>query len=134
MRLPAGAVGLIGIFVASHLSAEEAYTRVFSCEGPEATMEIYVPFSALEDSLLKSGRRVLGFYTLDLSNLNKGKALEVVLVRFAEDKRLLIVDQFTRGLPTTAVPIDGGVVDFDDRFAHDAKCGPFEGAGYLANP
>lgn len=134
MKLLAAAVGLIGILVASQLSAQEAYTRGFSCEGPEATMEIYVPYSALEDSTLKNGRTVLGFYALDLSKLNKGKALEVILVRFAEDRRVLIVDQFTRGLPTTAVPIDGGVVDFDARFAHNAKCGPFEGLGYLANP
>jgi hypothetical protein len=134
MKLPAAAAGLFGILVASQLSAQEAYTRGFSCEGPDATMEIYVPYSALEDSTLKSGRTVLGFYALDLSKLNKGKALEVILVRFAEERRVLIVEQFTRGLPAIAVPIDGGVVGFDARFAHNAKCGPFEGGGYLSNP
>ena len=136
MKLPAAAVGLIGSLVASQLSAQEAYTRVFSCEGPDAKMEIYVPDSALQDSTLKSGRPVLGFYALDLSDpdLNKGKALEVVLVRFAEQRRALMVNQFTRGLPVTAIPIDGGVVHFDNRFAHDAKCGPFDGVGYLVNP
>ena len=136
MKLPAAAVGLMGNLVVSQLSAQEAYTRVFSCEGPDAKMEVYVPYSALRDSLLKNGRAVLGLYALDLSDpdLNKGKDLEAVLVRFAKDRRAIIVNQFTRGLPVTAIPIDGGVVDFDPRFAHEAKCGPFDGVGYLVDP
>jgi hypothetical protein len=136
MKLFAAALGLMGSLLASQLAAQEAYSRVFACEGPDAKMEIYVPDSALRrDSTLKSGRPVLGFYALDLSDpdLNKGKALEVVLVRFAEHRRVLIVNQFTRGLPMTAIPIDGGVVNFDNRFASDDKCGPFDGIGYLVN-
>ena len=134
MKLLADALGLMGSLLASQLSAQETYSRVFACESPDAKMEIYVPDSALRrDSTLKSGRPVLGFYALDLSDAGKGKPLEVVLVRFAEHRRVLIVNQFTRGLPMTAIPIDGGVVNFDNRFAYDAKCGPFDGIGYLVN-
>ena len=115
--------------IASQLSAQEAYTRVFLCNNDEAKMEIYLPDSALRDSGLKDGRPVSGLYALDLSDpdLNKGKSLEAVLVRYAQDKRALILYQFTRGLPLTAIPMAGGVVNFDNRFGHDAKCGPFEG-------
>jgi hypothetical protein len=135
MKLPAAALGLVGSLVASQVSAQDAYSRVFACEGPDAKMEVYVPDSALQDSLLKNGRAVLGFYALDLSDpdLNKGKSLEAVLVRFVADKRSIIVYQFTRGLPVTAIPLDGGVVHFDNRFAHDAKCSPSADVGYLGN-
>ena len=74
---------------------------------------------------------MLAWYALDLSDpdLNKGKSLEAVLVRYAEDKRALILYQFTRGLPLTLIPMAGGVVNFDNRFGSDAKCGPYEGPG-----
>ena len=116
--------------IASQLSAQEAYRRVFLCNNDDdATMEIYLPESAVRDFGLKDGLPVLGFYALDLSDpdLNKGKSLEAVLVRYAQDKRALILYQFTRGLPLTAIPMAGGVVNFDNRFGEDAKCGPFEG-------
>ena len=121
--------------IASQLSAQEAYTRVFLCNNDEAKMEIYLPDSALRDSGLKDGRPVSGLYALDLSDpdLNKGKSLEAVLVRYAQDKRALILYQFTRGLPLTAIPMGGGVVNFDNRFGHDAKCGPFEGRPWDAD-
>ena len=111
------------------MHAQEAYTRVFLCDNDDAKMEIYVPESALRDSALKDGRPVLAWYALDLSDpdLNKGKSLEAVLVRYAQDRRALLLYQFTRGLPLTAIPMAGGVVNFDNRFGNDAKCGPFEG-------
>jgi hypothetical protein len=111
------------------LSAQEAYNRVFLCDGDGVKMEIYIPESASRDFALKDGRPVLAWYALDLSDpdLNKGKSLEAVLVRYAEDRRALILYQFSRGLPLTVIPMGGGVVNFDNRFGSDAKCGPFEG-------
>ncbi len=35
------------------------------------------------------------------------------------------IDQYTRKLPTTRIPVNGGTVDFDQRFGTGAKCGPF---------
>ena len=115
--------------IASQLSAQEAYNRVFLCDGDGVKMEIYIPESVSRDFALKDGRPVLAWYALDLSDpdLNKGKSLEAVLVRYAEDKRALILYQFSRGLPLTVIPMGGGVVNFDNRFGSDAKCGPFEG-------
>jgi hypothetical protein len=129
MKLSAAAIGLMASLIGSQLHAQEAYTRVFLCNNDDAKMEIYVPESALRDSALKDGRPVLAWYALDLSDpdLNKGKSLEAVLVRYAEDRRALILYQFTRGVPLTAIPMGGGVVNFDNRFGNDAKCGPFEG-------
>ena len=114
--------------IASELAAQEAYPRVFLCNGDGVKMEIYLPESAVRDFALKDGTPVLGWYALDLSDpdLNKGKNLEAVLARYAQDKRALILYQFTRGLPLTAIPMGGGVVNFDNRFASGAKCGPYE--------
>ena len=129
MKLSAAAIGLVASLIASQLSAQEAYNRVFLCDGDGVKMEIYIPESASRDFALKDGRPVLAWYALDLSDpdLNKGKSLEAVLVRYAQDKRALILYQFTRGLPLTVIPMGGGVVNFDNRFGSDAKCGPFEG-------
>jgi hypothetical protein len=120
---------LVASLIASQLSAQEAYNRVFLCDGDGVKMEIYIPESASRDFALKDGRPVLAWYALDLSDpdLNKGKSLEAVLVRYAQDKRALILYQFTRGLPLTVIPMAGGVVNFDNRFGSGAKCGPFEG-------
>ena len=87
MKLSAAAIGLMASLIASQLHAQEAYTRVFLCNNDDAKMEIYVPESALRDSALKDGRPVLAWYALDLSDpdLNKGKSLEAVLVRYAQD-------------------------------------------------
>jgi hypothetical protein len=129
MKLSVAAAGLMASLIASQLSAQEAYNRVFLCDGDGVKMEIYIPESASRDFALKDGRPVLAWYALDLSDpdLNKGKSLEAVLVRYAEDKRALILYQFSRGLPLTVIPMGGGVVNFDNRFGSDAKCGPFEG-------
>ena len=129
MKLSVAAVGLMASLIASQLSAQEAYRRVFLCNNDDAKMEIYLPESAVRDSGLKDGLPVLGLYALDLSDpdLNKGKSLEAVLVLYAKDRRALILYQFSRGLPLTAIPMGGGVVNFDNRFGSGAKCGPFEG-------
>jgi len=129
MKLSVAAAGLMASLIASQLSAQEAYNRVFLCDGDGVKMEIYIPESASRDFALKDGRPVLAWYALDLSDpdLEKGKSLEAVLVRYAEDKRALVLYQFSRGLPLTVIPMGGGVVNFDNRFGSDAKCGPFEG-------
>lgn len=129
MKLSVAAAGLMASLIASQLSAQEAYNRVFLCDGDGVKMEIYIPESASRDFALKDGRPVLARYALDLSDpdLKKGKSLEAVLVRYAEDKRALVLYQFSRGLPLTVIPMGGGVVNFDNRFGSDARCGPFEG-------
>ena len=129
MKLSVAAAGLMASLIASQLSAQEAYNRVFLCDGDGVKMEIYIPESASRDFALKDGRPVLAWYALDLSDPDqkKGKSLEAVLVRYAEDKRALVLYQFSRGLPLTVIPMGGGVVNFDNRFGSDAKCGPFEG-------
>jgi len=71
-------------------------------------------------------RSVVGYYTLDLSDANKGKSLEPVKVSMTSDGKTVIVNQCTRGLPPTRMPAGGGIVDFDKRFGTKAKCGPFQ--------
>jgi hypothetical protein len=66
---------------------------------------------------------VIGYYALDLSDANKGKPLEPVKVSMAADGKT--VNQYTRGLPPTRIPVHGGSVDFDRRFGTQAKCAPF---------
>ena len=107
---------------------DKSMTRVLACKGPDASMEVYLP------SKLVTGRgvanvhiagSVTGQYVLDLSEAGKGKPMEQVRVSLTSDKSAVIVDQFTRKLPPTRIPIAGGTVDFDKRFGTQAKCGPF---------
>lgn len=102
--------------------------RVLACTGPSATMEIYLPESVVSGSGIDHvdlSKPVTGLYALDLSAAGKGKVLEWVHVSLADDGKAVIVDQFTRGLPPTRIPAEGGVVDFDQRFATEAMCPEF---------
>jgi hypothetical protein len=103
--------------------------RMLSCKGGSATMEVYIPQSiALSGAALARAlvQPVIGYYTLDLSEANKGKPLEPVKVSMTADGKTVIVDQYTRKLPVTRIPVSGGIVDFDQRFGTGAKCGPFQ--------
>ena len=109
--------------------------RMLACEGESAKMELYLPQSAVfgdrpgAESFgghqMRPGESVIGYYALDLTDANKGKMLEPVRVTLSADKKTVIVDQYTRGLPPTRIPVAGGTVDFDQRFGTAAKCGPF---------
>jgi hypothetical protein len=101
------------------LAADVAMRRVLSCVGPDAKIEVYVP----QDAKLK--RRVVGMYSLDLTDAGKGKTLEPVYVQYSSDEKSVVIDQYTRKLPPTIVAVAGATVNFDQRFATDAKCGPF---------
>jgi hypothetical protein len=103
-------------------------TRVLACEGDDAKMEVYLPQSVVSGrgpANANLSKPVIGYYALDLSAAGKGKPLEPVRVSYTADKKMVIVDQFTRGLPPTRIPVSGGTVDFDQRFGTKAKCGPF---------
>jgi hypothetical protein len=49
-----------------------------------------------------------------------------VKVSMTADGKTVIVDQYTRKLLATRIPVSGGIVDFDQRFGTGAKCGPFQ--------
>ncbi len=110
--------------------AQNAYLiRMLSCTGPDATMEIYIPQSIALDvrgMVHDLQKPVIGYYTLDLTPYNKGKPLEPVKISMTADGKTVIVNQYTRGLPPTRIPVGGGTVDFDHRFGSAAKCGPFQ--------
>jgi len=109
-------------------AADEAMTRVFACKGDDAAMEVYIPQSVVQGSgvaNVKLDRPVIGAYTLDLTDAGKGKGLEPVRVSLSGDKKFVIVDQYTRKLPATRIPVGGGTVNFDNRFGTNAKCGAF---------
>jgi len=103
--------------------------RMMSCTGPDATMEVYISESIASDvkgMVHDLQKPVIGYYTLDLTPINKGKPLEPVKISMTTDGKTVIVNQYTRGLPPTRIPIGGGTVDFDQRFGTGAKCGPFQ--------
>jgi hypothetical protein len=101
--------------------------RMLACHGEDADMEVYLPQSVvLANHGMRAGQLVNGYYALDLTGANKGKSLEPVHVTLSADKKTVIVDQYTRGLPPTRIPVGGGTVDFDQRFGTGAKCGPFQ--------
>ncbi len=122
-------VGGLSLSAAAADPGEGAYMiRVLGCEGPSAKMELYLPQSiALNPPFARLlAKPVIGYYALDLSAENKGKPLEPVKVSMTPDGKTVIINQYTRGLPPTRVPANGGTVDFDQRFGSGAKCGPFQ--------
>ena len=104
--------------------------RMLDCKGADANMEVYIPQSVAlkgDDALKRAlAQPVIGYYTLDLTEANKGKVLEPVKVSLSADGKTVIINQYTRGLPPTRIPATGGTVDFDQRFGTAAKCGPFQ--------
>jgi hypothetical protein len=122
----------VAIFACGEAGAKdpgsEAYmVRVLTCAGPDAAMELYLPQSIVNkgDRPLLGMRPTIGYYTLDLTQAGKGKPLEPVRVSVSADKKTIIVDQYTRGQRPTRIPVEGGAVNFDNRFGKDAKCGAF---------
>jgi hypothetical protein len=101
--------------------------RVLACDGVDAKMEVYLPQSLVNkgDQALRKMRPTIGWYTLDLTSAEKGKVMEPVRVSMSSDGKTVTVNQYTRRLPPTAIPVAGGTVDFDQRFGTKAKCGPF---------
>ena len=127
------ALTLVAAFSAPAIAKDpgrEAYMiRVLACEGPDAKMEVYISQSIVFGSVALTralAQPVIGYYALDLSAENKGKPLEPVKVSITADGKTVIVNQYTRGLPPTRIPLSGGTVDFDQRFGAQAKCGPFQ--------
>jgi len=122
-------VATLCAFVATPATAaDEAMTRVFACKGDDAAMEVYIPQSVVQGlgvANVKLDRPVIGAYTLDLTDAGKGKDLEPVRVSLSGDKKFVIVDQYTRKLPATRIPVGGGTVNFDNRFGTNAKCDAF---------
>ena len=129
MKLIAWSLALAVVGLATPaIAADEGMKRVFTCKGDDAAMEIYIPQSAVSGRGLanvKVDQPITGAYTLDLTDADKGKHLEPVHVSFSPDQKFVIVDQYTRNLPPTRVPVSGGTVNFDNRFGTNAKCGAF---------
>jgi hypothetical protein len=120
---------LAGPAAAADPGVDSYMVPVIGCEGPNARMEVYLPQSIVFRSPAERDRAlqqpVIGMYALDLTDANKGKVLEPVRVRLSADGKSVVVDQYSRKLPPTRVPVAGGTVDFDQRFATAAKCGAF---------
>ena len=77
-------------------AAEVAMRRVFSCVGPDAKMEIYIPeslWSGLGVQNAKLDKQATGAYSLDLTDAGKGKMLEPVHVQYSNDKKSVVVTQ-----------------------------------------
>src|SRR5450755_1400470 len=88
------------------LAADVAMRRVLSCVGPDAKTEVYVPEAVVTGAgveNVKLEKQVIGAYTLDLTDAGKGKTLEPVHVHYSRDKKSVIVGQYLRKLPPTAV-------------------------------
>ena len=107
---------------------QDAYmTRVLACDGVDAKMEVYLPQTLVTKGYqaVRKMKSTIGWYTLDLTSAEKGKVMEPVRVSMSADGKTVTVNQYTRGLAPTAIPVAGGTVDFDQRFGTKAKCAPF---------
>jgi hypothetical protein len=106
----------------------ESYCLVISCKSDDAVVEICAPqricYKGYDEFFKDLQSEQRGLYALDLSGYDKGKSLEPINLRATKRNTGIIVDQFTRRLPATAVPREGGKVSFDTRFATDMLCSP----------
>ena len=121
-------IALIALAPTSSSAQEGAFARVLQCKNQDARVELYLPAAMAHagDGWQALEKTTPGYYALDLSGAGKGKPLEPVRVTLAKDKRGVVVDQYTRGLPPSTVPLKGGKVSFDKRFAENMTCGPVE--------
>ena len=131
-RVAVCASAAIAMLLSTHVHATDPgmdsyMTRAITCEGPGAKMELYIrqSIALARDEAIRKMRPTIGFYALDLTEAGKGKPPEPVRVSMSADGKSVIVNQYTRKLPPTRIPIGGGVVNFDNRFGTEAKCGPF---------
>ena len=125
MRILGGAMAAVVLFAGAAQARDGAMDRVVTCKGPDASMEIYVPEDVLTGAVPPKNGVIDGLYALDLSGAMKGKHLERVHITESPDHKGIVMTQYTRGLPPTTIPKDGGTVDFDKRFGGHAVCGKF---------
>ncbi len=113
---------------------------MLACVSADAKMEVYLPDSVWGRDIVRLvnsdrdeqlrhltkalAKPVIGYYALDLREYKKGKPLEPVQLSMTSNGAYVIINQHTRGLPPTKVPVNGGVVDIDGRYAYQAKCAP----------
>jgi hypothetical protein len=112
------------------VAQEGSFRRVLECKNDGARVELYLPesiVSGLGIANVRLAQPARGYYALDLSDAGKGKPLEPVRVSLTTDRKGVVVNQYTRKLPPTTVPVAGGKVSFDKRFAEDMVCKPFNG-------
>jgi hypothetical protein len=123
-------LAFIGLLPASAWAQDGAMTLVLRCKNDGGRVELYVPQSIVTGRTLANinlSRPTNGFYALDLTEYQKGKSLEPARVRLTPDKKGVVVEQTSRRLPATTVPVAGGKVSFDKRFAEDMVCEAFNG-------
>ena len=119
---------ILALMASPAFAQQDAMVRVLACKGPDARMEVFLPHAIAngQGSIQKKLRdNVIGQYALDLTEAGKGKIVEPVRIRLSQDGKGVVVDQYTRRLPPTIVPLTGGTVNFDNRFGTRAKCEPF---------
>jgi hypothetical protein len=107
-----------------------AMTLVLRCKNEDAQVEVYVPQSIVTGRTMANidlRRPAKGFYALDLTQADKGKSLEPARISLTADRKGVVVEQLSRKLPSTTVPVAGGKVSFDRRFAENMVCEPFNG-------
>jgi hypothetical protein len=113
----------------------ESYCLVISCKNDGAVVEIYAPqricYRGYDEFFKDLQSEQRGLYALDLNGYDKGKSLEPINLRATRRNSGIIVDQFTRRLPATTVPREGGKVSFDNRFATDMLCSPLFETGSM---
>ena len=112
LALVAAMMLIFGGSAAAKDPGKEGYMiRMLACEGPGAKMEVYLPQSFDRDGGPRATNKpVIGYYALDLTEANKGKPLEPVRIRLSPDKQTVIVEQYTRGLPPTRIPVAGSIL------------------------
>lgn len=104
--------------------------RILDCmgAGDDVRIELFLPNAVVyQDGKMNDPKvPVNGYFILDLEKLGKGKSMEPVKVWRDDKAKAIVVTRYSRGMAPTRVALNGGVVDFDDRFAEGARCKPYD--------
>lgn len=130
MRWTPLALALMSLWPELAHAQDGAMTLVLRCKNDDAQVEVYVPQAIVSGRTIANinlTRPITGFYALDLTQAEKGKSLEPARISLTANKKSVVVEQINRKLPPTTVPVTGGKVSFDKRFAENMLCEPFNG-------
>ncbi|MEI7606741.1 MAG: hypothetical protein WCJ64_05105 [Rhodospirillaceae bacterium] len=103
------------------------FDMLFRCEGSGAVIEIFAATvsaqSRVEEPFVGGRSAIIhGFYAFDLTSAGRGKSLSPVRLQTLPNGKAVIVTFADNRQDPVSIPVKGGIVTFDPKWAPDTKC------------
>lgn len=108
----------------AQVEVARAVVLVMRCANSDAVAELYLNETVAHapgGPAASIRGRVGGFYHLDLTQAGKGKTITGVQVSMSNDRRYVFVHH--AGWTTPPIPVAGGRVNLDQKWAYGMTCG-----------